>query len=447
MASRSGLLFLAVVLSCLVLTLGKIAENGLPDREELDSKYLLTNQIVELNEQIEELASASKTQAVLVKKKDKKIRSLEKELNQLKTAKNGADAELEAKLAAATKKNSDLDLQVSQLKEELERVKSEHLAILKRAEIAEARADSFEQEASEKLKLVQIVNELKSQLKKAERALQISQSGMLKAQKEAAAKAREVAQSADAWFPPWLATQAAKVHAFLSSRWATHGRPLLKLVQRGVSVKVAQVEKFSKPYIRSFQKNVRPVVRSEWKKLKAKVVPEYRRAKRLTVRYYQAAKKYTLLQLSKVQESVDPFVQTVREKSQPFVEQAASFLHPHMEKAGPYVKRANDHFQSVVTQATTYHEQLQDSVKGIMSNHQVLARYATKDLIWYLASALLALPVVAPFWLFSSVFGSRKPVKRQRRSPASSTSTSSSTTASGNKKPRRPRSADIKQEK
>ncbi|KAG0579779.1 hypothetical protein KC19_4G123100 [Ceratodon purpureus] len=396
MASRSGLLFLAVVLSCLVLTLGKIAENGLPDREELDSKYLLTNQIVELNEQIEELASASKTQAVLVKKKDKKIRSLEKELNQLKTAKNGADAELEAKLAAATKKNSDLDLQVSQLKEELERVKSEHLAILKRAEIAEARADSFEQEASEKLKLVQIVNELKSQLKKAERALQISQSGMLKAQKEAAAKAREVAQSADAWFPPWLATQAAKVHAFLSSRWATHGRPLLKLVQRGVSVKVAQVEKFSKPYIRSFQKNVRPVVRSEWKKLKAKVVPEYRRAKRLTVRYYQAAKKYTLLQLSK---------------------------------------------------ATTYHEQLQDSVKGIMSNHQVLARYATKDLIWYLASALLALPVVAPFWLFSSVFGSRKPVKRQRRSPASSTSTSSSTTASGNKKPRRPRSADIKQEK
>ncbi|KAG0619213.1 hypothetical protein M758_4G124200 [Ceratodon purpureus] len=396
MASRSGLLFLAVVLSCLVLTLGKIAENGLPDREELDSKYLLTNQIVELNEQIEELASASKTQAVLVKKKDKKIRSLEKELNQLKTAKNGADAELEAKLAAATKKNSDLDLQVLQLKEELERVKSEHSAILKRAEIAEARADSFEQEASEKLKLVQIVNELKSQLKKAERALQISQSGMLKAQKEAAAKAREVAQSADAWLPPWLATQAAKVHAFLSSRWATHGRPLLKLVQRGVSVKVAQVEKFSKPYIRSFQKNVRPVVRSEWKKLKAKVVPEYRRAKRLTVRYYQAAKKYTLLQLSK---------------------------------------------------ATTYHEQLQDSVKGIMSNHQVLARYATKDLIWYLASALLALPVVAPFWLFSSVFGSRKPVKRQRRSPASSTSTSSSTTASGNKKPRRPRSADIKQEK
>ncbi|KAG0579778.1 hypothetical protein KC19_4G123100 [Ceratodon purpureus] len=304
MASRSGLLFLAVVLSCLVLTLGKIAENGLPDREELDSKYLLTNQIVELNEQIEELASASKTQAVLVKKKDKKIRSLEKELNQLKTAKNGADAELEAKLAAATKKNSDLDLQVSQLKEELERVKSEHLAILKRAEIAEARADSFEQEASEKLKLVQIVNELKSQLKKAERALQISQSGMLKAQKEAAAKAREVAQSADAWFPPWLATQAAKVHAFLSSRWATHGRPLLKLVQRGVSVKVAQVEKFSKPYIRSFQKNVRPVVRSEWKKLKAKVVPEYRRAKRLTVRYYQAAKKYTLLQLSKVRSSL-----------------------------------------------------------------------------------------------------------------------------------------------
>lgn len=144
-------------------------------------------------------------------------------------------------------------------------------------------------------------------------------------------------------------------------------------------------------------------------------------------------------------------MQTVREKSQPFVEQAASFFHPHIEKAntmaGPYVKKANDHYQSVVTQATTYHEQLQDSVKGTMGKHEVLARWATKELIWFLASALLALPVVASVLVFSSVFGSKKPMKRQRRTPSSSTSSSTSTTPSGNKKPRRPRSVDIKQEK
>lgn len=144
-----------------------------------------------------------------------------------------------------------------------------------------------------------------------------------------------------------------------------------------------------------------------------------------------------------VQESVDPYVQTVKEKSQPFVEQAASFLGPHLEKAntvaGPYVKIANEHYQNVVTQASTYHEQLQDSVKGTMGKHEVLARWATKELIWFLASALLALPVVASVLVFSSVFGTKKPIKPQRRSAGSS----HSNTSSGNKKPRRPRSADV----
>lgn len=304
MASRSGWLFLVVVLSCLVLTLGKIAENGLPDREELDTKYLLTNQIVELNEQIEELTSAAKTHTASLKRKDKKIRSLEKELHQFKTAKNGANTDLEAKLAAATKKNSDLDLEVSQLKADLERSKVEHSANLKRAEVAEARADSFQQEASEKLKLVEIVNEYKSQLKKAERALQIAQSGMLRAQKDAAAKARGMAKIADAWLPPWLGTQAAKVKSLVTSRWATHGRPLLKLVQRGASVRAAQAKKLSKPYIRSFNKNVRPVMRSQWKKVKATVGPQYLRFKRLTAQYYQAGKKYLSPHLSKVRSSL-----------------------------------------------------------------------------------------------------------------------------------------------
>lgn len=139
-----------------------------------------------------------------------------------------------------------------------------------------------------------------------------------------------------------------------------------------------------------------------------------------------------------MQESVDPYVQTVREKSQPFVDQAASFLHPHLEKAGPYVKKANDHYQNVVTQATTYHEQLQDTVKGTMGKHQVLARWATKELIWFLASALLALPVVASILVFSSVFGSKKPpTKRQRRTPSPSTTSTTTTN-----KLRRPRSVD-----
>lgn len=439
---RSWILLLVVVLSSLVLTLGKV-ENGLPDREELDTKYLLTNQIVELRAHVEDLEAAAKTHASSLKRKDKKIRSLEKEILQLKDV---GISDLKAKLAAAAQKNSGLDLEVSNLKEELERAKVENSFSLKRAEIAEAKADSFQLEASEKARLVDVVNEYKTKVRQLERALQIAQSGMLKAQKEAAAKSREMAQSADAWLPPWLATQSAKLYSLVTSRWATHGEPLVKHLHRAASVKAAQAGKFSKPYVRSFNKKVRPVVRSQWRKVKANVVPQYQRIKKLTVQYYKDGKKYLLPHLSKVHESVDPYVQTVRERSQPFVEQAASFLSPHLEKAnsvaGPYVKIANEHYQSVVSQASTYHEQLQDSVKGTMGKHEVLARWATKELIWFLASALLALPVVASVLVFSSVFGSKKPIKPQRRIPSSS----HSNTASGIKKPRRPRSADVKQQ-
>lgn len=448
MALRSWVLFVALLLSCLVMISVKADNDGLPSREELDTKYLLTNQIVELRTQIEELTTASKTHAASLKRKDKKIRTLEKELQRSQNEKSAAIVDLEAELAEAKKTISDFNLQVSQLEQELVRIKAEYSAIVKRAELAEAKADSFELEASEKLKLVEVVKEYKIQLEKAESDLRIAKSGKLKAQKELAAKAREMAQSANAWLPPWLAIQASKMRSHMISSWAIYGAPLMESLQRLATLKAAQFRKFSKPYMRSFNKNVRPVVRSQWKKTKTIIVPQYQRIKKLVLQYLAAGKKYLSPHLSKVQESVDTYVQTVRVESRPYLEQAASFLSPHFEKANimaePYVKHASDHYQSVMTQASTFHEQLQDSVKGTMRKNELLSRWATKELIWYLASALLALPLFASLLVFSSVFGTKKPIKRQRRSA----SAGQSSTPSAIKKPRRPRSAaDIKQGK
>lgn len=393
MALRSWVLFVALLLSCLVMISVKADNDGLPSREELDTKYLLTNQIVELRTQIEELTTASKTHAASLKRKDKKIRTLEKELQRSQNEKSAAIVDLEAELAEAKKTISDFNLQVSQLEQELVRIKAEYSAIVKRAELAEAKADSFELEASEKLKLVEVVKEYKIQLEKAESDLRIAKSGKLKAQKELAAKAREMAQSANAWLPPWLAIQASKMRSHMISSWAIYGAPLMESLQRLATLKAAQFRKFSKPYMRSFNKNVRPVVRSQWKKTKTIIVPQYQRIKKLVLQYLAAGKKY---------------------------------LSPHLSKA------------------STFHEQLQDSVKGTMRKNELLSRWATKELIWYLASALLALPLFASLLVFSSVFGTKKPIKRQRRSA----SAGQSSTPSAIKKPRRPRSAaDIKQGK
>lgn len=142
-----------------------------------------------------------------------------------------------------------------------------------------------------------------------------------------------------------------------------------------------------------------------------------------------------------MQESFDPLVQNVREMSRPFIDKAADFLTPHLERAntvtGPFVKQANNHYQSVVTQASNFHEHLQDSLKKTLGKHKVFAQWATRELVWFLASALLALPMVALLLVFSSVFGSKKPTKRQRTLTSHNNRGSNSQTSQ--KKPRRTR--------
>jgi hypothetical protein len=73
-------------------------------------------------------------------------------------------------------------------------------------------------------------------------------------------------------------------------------------------------------------------------------------------------------------------------------------------------------------------------VKETLGKHEVLAQWATKELIWFLASALLALPVVALLLAFSSVFGGKKPTKQRHTSTSHNNSGSHSQTQ---KKPRR----------
>lgn len=405
MASRNWVLILAVLLSCLDLALAKARKGGLPNREELDSKYLLTNQIVDLTAKVDNLTTILETHVNILKRKDRKIKTLEEELQSYQNAKNTANADLAAKLVAATKENTDLNLQVSQLKDELESIKAENFAYWKRAERDEKTRKLID---IEKQKILENVNQIKIKLK-------------------------NTFQSAGSWLHPWLATEAAMLHSLATSRWASHGAPLVERVQRLETVKAAQTHKFSKLYMQkhmlNFSRNVRPVVCSQWKKVKSTVLPEYHEVKKLTSQHVTSCKKYLSPYLSKMQETLEPYMQTVGKKGQPYVERAASFLSPHFDKAnviaGPYVKRVNDHYQFVVTQSSTLHEQLQDSVKETMSKHEMLSLWATKELIWYLSSALLALPVVAFLLVFSSVLGStnvhgsKKLIRKHRSSSPS----------------------------
>ena len=60
-------------------SVGDWKHGGGSTMEELDNKYLLTNQIVELQGTVAKLEAAQKTHNFAIKRKDEKIRNLEKE--------------------------------------------------------------------------------------------------------------------------------------------------------------------------------------------------------------------------------------------------------------------------------------------------------------------------------------------------------------------------------
>uniref|UniRef100_M1CSZ1 Uncharacterized protein n=1 Tax=Solanum tuberosum TaxID=4113 RepID=M1CSZ1_SOLTU len=63
----------------------------------------------------------------------------------------------------------------------------------------------------------------------------------------------------------------------------------------------------------------------------------------------------------------------------------------------------------------------QENIHHMLKNHHITKPYATKELAWYLASALLALPVIFLLNLVSDFRRSKKPKKHSHRHHTSHT--------------------------
>ena len=99
-------------------------------------------------------------------------------------------------------------------------------------------------------------------------------------------------------------------------------------------------------------------------------------------------------------------------------------MKPHIDKARillqPYTKRVHRHYRNAKKTVSLYHHQAQENIHHMLKNHHITKPYATKELAWYLASALLALPVIFLVNLVSD-FGRKKPKKHSHRHHTSHT--------------------------
>ncbi|XP_024521570.1 uncharacterized protein LOC9650249 [Selaginella moellendorffii] len=118
-----------------------------------------------------------------------------------------------------------------------------------------------------------------------------------------------------------------------------------------------------------------------------------------------------------------PRIKSLRKQLRPHVDKAAAYVRPYYEKsqeyAAPHIEKVHQVSKEALTSAVNYHNKMQNSVRGLLLKHEVSAGWAaSKELVWFLAMAVLVLPAAAAMHLVLSTFSGSKKVKKPSRSHA-----------------------------
>ncbi|CAH8390001.1 unnamed protein product [Eruca vesicaria subsp. sativa] len=347
----------------------------------------------------------------LLKERQEKVSSLETEVSSLREKGSSDSVEL---LEKAQARVSELEKQVEVLKNFLEQKNKEKESTEARISEAEKKLNELNSRLD---KLHKTKEEQKSKIRKLERALKISEEEMLRMRHEAATKARELQEVHGSWLPHWLAVHWVHFQTVAGPHWDAHGKPVIEKVTQKVTQAKTQAEKWAEPHLVNVKTKYIPAVKET---IKTHVEPHVHTLSTKAKEAYHASKSAVTPHIVKFQEHVDPYYQEARKFSKPYVDQVASATKPHVDKVRatmkPYTKKAIHHYKEFLKSATTYHHQVQANVERKLKSHELTAPFATKEFIWFAASALLALPIFIVYRFLCALFRTKtkKPTRHSQ---------------------------------
>lgn len=308
---------------------------------------------------------------------------------------------------------SDLEKKVEVLKGSIRNQKQELNSL-------ELRADGEEKKAQKQFrkyeKMENFVAERWVQIRQTEQALQLAEAIMLRAQAEAAAKTDDLLKAYGALLPPWIVAHLLEFKALVASYWAQHGEPVINLLIEKVSEKVAAANERAKLHFDVMIK-CGPAMRKQWQQLTIFASPHIKSVKASSIERFETLRNGIHPHLIKGLEFLEPHAQMVRKFSRPYIAKAASVVQPHLDQArivlSPCAHQAAAAYRRFLASANAYHYQLQGFVRQTLNKYELTAALATKELSWFLASALLALPLFGILMLYPSICSvNRKPKQR-----------------------------------
>ncbi|KAJ6373403.1 hypothetical protein OIU76_027695 [Salix suchowensis] len=354
----------------------------------------------------------------IIQEKVDSIASLQSEISSLKK-KGNIDAQEQVGKAHA--RAGELEKQVEKLSKVLETQQQEKDALEARASEAEKKISDLNSKLAD---LEKINVEQKSKIRKTERALKIAEEELIKTKSEAISKAKELMEVHGAWLPPWLAVQLIRCQSLAHTHWSEHGKPAMELAIQKALEKKAQAEKWAEPHVETIKTKWVPAIKEQWVVITTQVKPHVQSLTAKTVEVYEASKTTITPHVIRVQEIADPYFQEAKKFGKPYIDQVATMTKPHVDKVKvalkPYTKEAVHAYGKFLESATTYHNQVQVTVQETLEKHELTKPLAMKELIWFIASALLALPIIILARACSSIFckKAKKPTRNAHTNPS-----------------------------
>ncbi|KAF3794585.1 hypothetical protein EJ110_NYTH07157 [Nymphaea thermarum] len=313
----------------------------------------------------------------VIQEKSDKFASLQDEIDSLQR-KGATDAEEQVGKAHA--RATELENQITILKSKIDLQNRQQQAAELRASDAEKRTKELSAKVGN---LQKASEEQKNEIRRLEKALKLSEEKILKAQRHAESKAKELSESVAA------------------KQWNAHGKPAWDIATQKALEATAKVQDWSKPYIEEINSKWVPVLQEKWVTLCTTVKPHVQTVTTKTVEVYEQSKTVITPHIVKTKEMADPYLKEAKKFAKPYVDQVATVAKPHVDKARlalkPHTEKAVHLYGEFLKSATTYHHQVQSSVRRTLKQHELTRTLATNELVWFMASALLALPILLAY--------------------------------------------------
>ncbi|GMJ07146.1 hypothetical protein like AT4G31340 [Hibiscus trionum] len=374
-------------------------------KHELD---LLKSKILGLestiDERIHELRNKDESITELEKAIQEKSDSMQSLENEIENLKQRASLDSMEQISNSPARAIELEKQVDNLRKEIKMQNKKKDALDVRRNVAERKI----QELNQKLEDIQRINsEQKSIIHKVEHALQLAQEEIMKAKLRAASASKELREVHGEWLPHWLAVHIYQFQSYVVSHWNEHGRPALDITIEKALEKKDQFKSWAEPQIRTVNMHLIPMMKDKWSKFINNLEPHRQLLLSKTIDVYDASKTFLTPHLVKARTLTYHYIQEVKKFSEPYVNHVVMVTKPRHKTIQvalkPYTKKTIRTYRKLIKSASIYHHQ----IRGTLKRHELTRSLANMDLAWFLATAVLFLPILVLFKLFSLIFSGK----------------------------------------